>query len=414
MRMEIELDGVLDPRIVKERFDTALRDGNPFWVWPDTNRDNWRSALSTIAKVTREILTCSGQVLEMVGHPKDLSVACFTSGMGPLLGYWLREGKLTASTETASMLELHLEHNHARANCLSRETEAIVDQMQAASVPVTLLKGIHTAHNYFPHPGTRPMSDVDIWVEEDALGKARRILETLGYAPGEYSHGEQVWRRPVSPSLPRNLYFLHRDDPWSVDLHTSLDRRYSPGSKLIRLDEMFRAKERETWSGSASGRCLAGAALVYHLAFHASQNPMSLTLLRLTELVMVIRQLDQSRTVCWEEFADIGQRNGVPGFIYPAFHLVNKLVPDTVPQDVIRTIEAATPANVRTIASALNPATCHRVVRCSMRERFMWTSGAFGWVREIFGSMWPNAPINRIFHTYRMRIWRIVKGTIQT
>jgi hypothetical protein len=44
--------------------------------------------------------------------------------------------------------------------------------------------------------------------------------------------------RAGGATQPRTLSFVHRDDPWSIDLQTSLNRRYSYGAPVIALDRV--------------------------------------------------------------------------------------------------------------------------------------------------------------------------------
>jgi len=401
----------LSPEAVRERFAWAVREGNPLWLWPETRPDRWQNALVEIERVSNRILSGHSESALLDGNPTDIGIAAFTSGMGPLLGYWAGRGLIKAEPAILNVLELHFAHNLDRMERLITFAAAAVDALAHAGVEVTVLKGMHTAYSYFPTPGSRPVSDIDLWIDAADLELANSTLAELGYRPDDANFGEQSWRMPGTPSQPRSLSVVHRDGPWSIDLHSTMNRRYSGGAPVVRMDRALQGRAQESWPQSPSGHVLTGAALVLHLAFHASLGLTSLSMLRLTELVFVIRQLEGRDRLPWEEFMQLAALTGNPSCTYPALALVNRLAPGTVPQQVIRALRCATPATVRRVIDPLSPANCQRVTRCSFQERFMWTTTPGGWAREIATWLFPAFAAIPLYEVYKMRFWRLVNRT---
>ncbi len=110
--------GDADPEIqseeVRRRFAWARRQGRPAWLWPDVPIDAWRSAMDAIGTATAALLAGDGGV-RLEGEPEAIGLAGYTSGMGPLLGLWLEQGRLQASGAIAVTLGRHLTHNRLRA-----------------------------------------------------------------------------------------------------------------------------------------------------------------------------------------------------------------------------------------------------------------------------------------------------------
>ena len=52
------------------------------------------------------------------GNAEAIGVACYTSGVGPLLGFWLEQGGIAASPQVSAVLERHLRHNRLRMDRL--------------------------------------------------------------------------------------------------------------------------------------------------------------------------------------------------------------------------------------------------------------------------------------------------------
>ena len=81
----------------------------------------------------------------------------------------------------------------ARAAALGRIEAALA----SASIPVVLLKGAAVAHAAYADPALRAMTDLDLWVPEDEVPRACRVLESLGYErlPGLASRPPELQRR---------------------------------------------------------------------------------------------------------------------------------------------------------------------------------------------------------------------------
>ena len=415
--MSLPLDAFdLPPETVRARFDWATRQGQPMWLWPDVTVSDWHGALGSIEQVLRATLTPDYGTILLDGDPETMSVACYTSGVGTLLGFWLEQGVIAASPPVAAVLELHLRHNRLRMNRLSAEAVALATTLTSAGVGVTVLKGLHTVR-YFPEPGTRPVSDIDLLVaarDEQALAS---IMRALGYEPGLISRGpppQQEWRWPDVPVEPRSLYLVHADDPWSVDVQTSLNRRYSPGAPMIHLDQALVGGGRTPWSPVPEADVLAQPLLLLQLAVHASCGFQSLNMLRLVELALIIRRDVAHGLLSWDAFLALAERLEALGLVYPALSLCELLVPGTIPAEVSTRCTGRTPAAVRHVVDRLTPANAQRVVRYSIAEKFMWSGSRLSILRQLLSDVVPPGmgSASGLLGAYRKRAWKIARQTL--
>jgi len=400
------------PEAVRARFKWALQQGNHVWLWPEISPHKWQAALGEIARATGHVLAGnSGQVV-VRGDPADFGIAAFTSGMGPLLGYWAEMGLLHAEPALLSLLKDHFAHNSERMKRLEDHARTAVDELSRAGIKVTVLKGMHTAYSYFPACGTRPLSDIDLLVDRTAEPVANRVLRSLRYWSDPPTFGAQTWRLEGIPTEPPSLSLVHKDGPWSIDLHTSLNRKCSPGAPMIQLDRALRLRSISRWPLSPHGEVLTGAYLLHHLACHASSGLVSLSLLRLTELIFVIRKLEERDGLSWTTFLELAALTGSPGSSYPALQMANMLAPGVVPEGVSEALRHMAPPTVKRVLASLTPATCQRILRCSLTERFMWTRSLRGWVREVRGSLFPTASFGRLVWIYKLRVARLLNGSV--
>lgn len=397
--------------VARRRFEWAVRRGHPRWLWPETTVEAWQAALAEIEIVAREVLTVGHARHVLRGEAMDFGIAGYTSGMGPLLGSWLRQGLIDADPGIGAMFDLHYRHNALRMEGMASRATVLVDRLAERGIRAIVLKGMDTAWSVFADPATRPVSDIDLVIDPADRALAGAVLCELGYRPGHLVEHPpaQNWRMPDTPEMPRSLAFVHGHDPWSVDLQTSLDRRYSSGSAMIELDRLASPAALAPWCLSPSGRTLAAEARAVHLACHASCGLVSLSLLRLVELVLAVR----AAPFAWVRFAELADRARATAMTYPALQLAERLAPGTVPDDVLRSSRGVAPPSVRRVIDRLAPHTAQRVLRCSLEERFMWTPSRWRVLAQTVRDAFPRGlSLAALAAIYRGRAWRLLHGTI--
>ena len=407
--------GDADPEIqseeVRRRFAWARRQGRPAWLWPDVPIDAWRSAMDAIGTATAALLAGDGGV-RLEGEPEAIGLAGYTSGMGPLLGLWLEQGRLQASGAIAVTLGRHLTHNRLRAARMETAAARIVGRLADRGIETLVLKGAHTASAYFPEPGVRPASDIDLLVAAGDAAPAERVMRECGLAFKGRSHWESGWADPSPRDEPRSLTYVHAEDPWSIDLHNALNISVGRGTPLAELGRGYPMASVRWWPADPRGRVLDQPLLLLHLAAHAGAGWQNLTLLRQVELVLVIRQ-DLGVQLSWDAFLQVGARTNALGYVYPALRLAEKLAPGTIPAEVLDQCARCAPTAVRRAVERLTPATAQRIDRNSVGEHFMWAQGWQGRLRQLGsdilspGRSWPE--FRRI---YEERAWRLIRGRV--
>lgn len=408
----------LSPAEFEARLRWARVRGHPLYLWPDVQPEEWRAALRELERAVRSVLLGESPV-RLAGHDdaflRALGVAAFTSGLGPLLGWWIEHDMLEAGQRERTLLVLHLVHGRQRAERMQRALREAASTLAAADVHVTVLKGAHTAHDIFPEPGVRPMADLDLLVAQRDIPRAEKALAAAGYtaAPGSKLKWpyRSDWQPPGAPTAVRSLALQHRDNPYTVDLHAALDINFF-GVRTIRFGTPAAAQRvAAPWAG-AQASVLAQPLLIAHLAAHASQGLYNLTLIRLVELALLLRR-DAGSAFSWNELTELLQRVRAERFVYPAFELVEQLAPGTVdPAFRERLVRAATPA-LRTVVNGLSPATAQRLERIALNEQFMWAASPVEHARRAVHMIVPGGgSFRRLGRIYFERVFRLLRGRV--
>jgi len=397
---------------VRDRFRWARKQGKPGWLWPEADIGAWRLALVQIEEAIRQVVGGSRSAM-LEGDIPAVGLACYTSCTGPLLGWWVREGRLSVSPPLAALLDLHLRHNQIRTERMQAEARHLVGALTDRGIDVAVLKGAHTGPAYFADPATRCASDIDLLVRPEQAPPAEEVLRSHHIVERSRAARESSWMPADMRPEPRSLMLTHADDPWSIDLHISLNLPVSSGAPLAALDRAQPMNSSQSWAPVPAAKTLPQPLLLLHLAVHASAGLQNLTLLRLVELHLVIQRDLASGILQWGQFLVLAEQIEVLGFVYPALRLCENLAPGTIAQPVLDRCARAAPSGVVRVVSRLTPATAQRIDRNSLSEYLMWTRGWRDVARLIGRDLIPTTSSWKAFWSiYDRRLWRVLRGKI--
>jgi hypothetical protein len=342
-----------------------------------------------------------------------IGIAALISGTGPLLAYWLEEGKIDASVPLARILSKHLLHGRGRVRRIEREIAPALESLSLAGAEPGILKGFHTCHVYFPEPGLRPLADVDVYVEPDKLTRAGAALESAGFGPGSWSADFKTNWYPGGTIPPiRSLEFWHVRSPWRIELHSAL----AFGTLIrhgIHLENAMPVNDPWLWNGIpllVSPQPLRFVSLAAHLS---SELPAS-RLIRLIELIFVIRRDIASGEMSWESVTDLLERTGATRYAYPALTLAEQLVPGTVDSRLLALTRRRSTRIARAVVADLTPATPILHERVSLAERLMWEPGMVAIARRFLEMLKPGhgESMKQSLTIYFSRFRRLLAGRV--
>lgn len=394
----------ISPEEFRRRVDWARSQGCPRWLWPDISTERCRRAREVLTRVAGEVLTHEkSDIVLNDGDTVAMSLAAYTAGIGPLLGWWIGEGRVQASAEIAGVFDLHLRHNRLRMERMRSRAIEVLHAFDRRGIGATVLKGMHTAFAYFPDPSTRPSSDIDLLVGAGDADAANMLLQEGGFIRTYKSNRETSWAAPGGRMEPSSLLLTHADDLWTVDLHHSLDYQPRPTVSAARLDLVDQPSGRSAWPAGPMGFVLRQPLLLLHVATHASCPLDSLTPLRMIEMAMIIRRDVVSGALQWDAFVDQAQRAGALGIVFPALFFTDRLAPNTIPKNVLEVSAAASPKSVRNYLLEFTPATIQAIHRISLRERLVWSQGWHAVARQIGHDFFPAITSAHIWKHYYER-----------
>jgi hypothetical protein len=232
---------------------------------------------------------------------------------------------------------------------LRARLEDVLQRLNARGLAPTVIKGAYTEPVYFPESGTRPMADIDLLIPVEEAESAHGALEDAGLEPLTVtSHGEIEWVPAGGPWVVRVLDVDHEDNPWALDLHITIDRKYFWG-RWARFGTWPQTAVEPWVLGDCSAQAFVQPLLTAHLAQHASRGIHLFRLVRLVELVLVIKRDTAAGRLKWDSLARLLSDLKLTRFAYPALELAARMVPGVIDPDFRQEIRAASTARMQRV-----------------------------------------------------------------
>lgn len=408
----------LTPAEIEARFRWARKQGHVGYLWPDVPVDAWRACVREIEHATRHVLAVDHRAVELVLPPgsdaRAAGIAAFTSGMGPLLGHWISTGRLAAAADVASLLRLHLEHGRRRAAAMRAALLATLDLLGERGIETVVVKSAHTAGTYFEEPGARPAADIDLVVPSRRAAQAAKVLAAAGHVllKAQRRPRKSDWAPPGAPRVLRSIELTHADNPFTIELHDSIDRDFY-GVRMLRLGQPGPGNTVPAPAIHPAALVLAQPWLTVFLAAHASEELHQLQLIRIVELVHVLQRDLAGGFTDWPELMSAIRFVDGMRFVCPAFELAEQLVPGIVHPAARAELQAAATPRMRRVLERMSPGTAQRLEGLSLDERFLWVGGPFEMLRRLALMVWPTRGQSRaLHHVYGERFARLLRGRV--
>ena len=401
---------------VARRLQRYRRTKDPSELWPGLTERARVAAARELERVARLVLAEPRQQHIMLDptsahDPYALTIAGHTSGMGPLIGRWIEDGMVDASPAVRGTLLDHLARSRRIAARIEREVLPAFDALISRGIRPVVLKGFHTSRVYYEEPGVRRMGDVDVVVPASRVGDAEAALADAGFRPD--SEALRPYKRDwIGPDVDRRIFSIDGPDergPWLFELHGSLDRRLHPGA-VAKLDSEAGTVEPFEIAGRPV-LVLSEPLLVVSLACHCSHELDGSRLLRLVEIVRVIRADKAAGRLDWDDVLALLRRTRSAEYAYPALALAEDLAPGTIDSRVLSAGRRASTWAARHTVARLVPAGGSLDERGALRQ-LMWTRGALAVLQRFWRNVWPASFVRPadVLPGWRVRLRRIRSG----
>ena len=401
---------------IDERSRAWHATGDPARLWPGLDPRALAPGALAIEQAVAAILAGRRSSLGAAdgGDAAAIGIAALVTGTGPLLGDWVERGRLDVHGNLAGLLARHLDHGRRRMERVRQEVTPALSALVGAGVTPVVIKGFHTAQVYFPEPGVRPLADVDAIIRPADIERAEAALEAAGHV------GDPPLQRPYKrqwfpAGMDRRTWSLevwHVQSPWWLELHDAP----SFGQLLLhRVSLEHPADHSVPWhAGGLPLRVPDTPHLIAILATHLSGELYGMRLLRLIELILVVRREREHNGLDWAAVEAVLNRSGALRFAYPALALSEQLAPGTIEPGILARARQASTRLGRTVVDQLTPATPLLQERVSLAERLMWAAGPTQLMRRVVQMMMPPAdvPLAERLRVYHGRVRRALTARI--
>jgi hypothetical protein len=405
-----------DPADIERRAKAWLASGNPEDLWPSADVARLPAAAGAIERAMRVLLAGHSTSL---GAPNgadanEISLAALPAGVGPLLGWHVEKGMLDVSAQLAALLARHLEHGRKRADRIVNQGLPALAALREGGVDPCVIKGFHSAHVYFPEAGVRPFADIDVIIKASDIQRADRILSSLGFVGDAMIDVpyKRSWSAPGEDGRTWSLEFWHEMSHWKIEIHDRINFE-----DLFRYGVSLDVPEflNGLWSLNGVPIRVPGQPLLFAiLATHLSVELYERRMIRLVELVLMIRRDIELRALDWKEAEDLLDRLRAKRFAYPALALVEQLAPGTVDDGLLSRSRRAATRLTRYVVDRITPATPLLADRVSLAQRMMWVSGIGETIRRVGLMVGPvrSVPFPVTVQFYRRRVRRLLGGRV--
>lgn len=203
--------------------------------------------------------------------------------------------KLTGETAVPPHLWLNMQQEYQQVTlqnlAIYRELHLINQKMQAANIPLIVLKGPYLATAVYPHIGQRAIGDLDLLVAPDAVLPTAKLLRESGWQETKSFTLDSL--RKYRHHLPE---FTKPDVNFPIEIHWNIVRPLEHNT--ISPTELWAQSQQASLNHEAV-RTFQPHLQLLHLALHAAYNhQFAFDLRSLCDIALLI----QSTQIDWQKF----------------------------------------------------------------------------------------------------------------
>jgi len=248
--------------------------------------------------------------------------------------FYARLQELDVVTAVPPHLLSQMQQKHQQTTlqnlAIYRELRLIAEKMQAAEVPLIVLKGTYLATAVYPHIGQRAVGDLDLLVPEAKVGQAVEVMHALGWQESQpFTLDALRQHRHHLPTM------VKQGVNFPVEIHWNIAK--PPTSSYLTPDQLWQEVRPTSLAGTAA-LAFPHHLQLLHLALHAAyHHQFAFDLRSLCDMTLIIHQ--QAEAVDWAQFVQQAEAWQWQRGVYLTLQLLQQFWGTAVPPFVLARLE---------------------------------------------------------------------------
>ena len=298
----------------------------------------------------------------------DVAAAACAHGVAPLIYHNLHRSGVIRLVPPRAMETLRNSYygNAARNSLLYDELRNVLNGFRDKKIEVIVLKGAALADTVYPNRALRPMSDIDLLVRKEQLGKVESKLLDMGYMVEERVKPKEFQREH------HYHWVFKKKSAIAVEIHWNIKRPTGPFR--IDIDGLWdRAKPIQI--AGVEALALSPEDLLLHLCQHMHKHKLIGGIRPLCDIAHVVEYYKDA--IEWTVFETRSYQWGIAQYAYLALYLAKELLDARIPSSFLDDFRPA----------GFDPAVIHwakeRVLNCESSPishnlvQLCWTGHSF-------------------------------------
>lgn len=248
--------------------------------------------------------------------------------------FYARLQGLDVTTAVPPHLLSQMQQKHQQTTlqnlAIYRELRLIAEKMEAAEVPLIVLKGTYLATAVYPHIGQRGIGDLDLLVPEAKVAQAVAVMHGLGWQETQPFTLDALrqHRHHVPTMVKQGVNF-------PVEIHWNIAK--PPTSSRLTPDQLWQEVTPTSLAGTEALAFPLHLQLL-HLALHAAyHHQFAFDLRSLCDMALIIHQ--QAEAVDWAQFVQKAEAWQWQRGVYLTLQLLQQFWGTAVPPYVLARLE---------------------------------------------------------------------------
>lgn len=217
-----------------------------------------------------------------------------------------------------------------------KKFQTILNKLNAANIPVCLLKGSAMLLHYYKNLGMRPgASDIDLFIPKESLFEAIKVLEECGLkANSVYKYNGSQYRQHIINQDKNILRFHHAINYSCLNMDIDLHWKLSPYLRNSDFSNLKPSMQTITLN-QQNVYLLSLAHHFIHISFHGMSQITSCQ--KLWWMMDILYLLSQYKSkIDWQSVYKISKKHHIEKYILHTLYEINRINSSLTPQELLK------------------------------------------------------------------------------